>query len=64
MLRDTLDALVAIDTQGTIRRWTKPLVIVHSEAVAIPDGVRTFVKGFTGQATVRWLEEKTSRGVE
>jgi len=40
-------------------RLDKPLAIVHSEAAAIPDGVKTFVKGFTGQATLRWLEDVT-----
>ena len=33
------------------QRLDKPLAIVHSEAAAIPDGVKTFIKGFTGEAT-------------
>jgi uncharacterized protein len=34
----------------------KPLAIVHSEAAAIPDGVRAFIAGYAGQATVTWLD--------
>ena len=41
------------------RRLNKPLAIVHSEAAAIPNGVKTFVKGLAGQATLRWLENVT-----
>ena len=40
-------------------RLDKPLVIVHSEAAAIPDGVKTFIEGFAGQATLKWLEDVT-----
>jgi uncharacterized protein len=35
----------------------KPLAIVHSEAAAIPDGVRAYLAGYTGQATVTWLDD-------
>jgi uncharacterized protein len=34
----------------------KPLAIVHSEAAAIPDGVRAFLAGYAGQAAVTWLD--------
>jgi fermentation-respiration switch protein FrsA (DUF1100 family) len=37
-------------------RLDKPLAIVHSEAAAIPDGVRAFLAGYRGDATVEWLE--------
>ena len=40
-------------------RLDKPLAIVHSEAAAIPDGVRSFLAGFTGDATLQWLENVT-----
>lgn len=40
-------------------RLDKPLAIVHSEAAAIPDGVKTFVQGFSGAATLKWLEDVT-----
>ena len=40
-------------------RLDKPLAIVHSDAAAIPEGVRAFVQGFTGEATQRWLENVT-----
>lgn len=40
-------------------RLDKPLAIVHSEAAAIPDGVRIFLQGFAGDATIRWLENVT-----
>ena len=36
--------------------FDKPLAIVHSEAAAIPDGVKTFLSNFTGEATAKWLE--------
>lgn len=36
--------------------FDKPLAIVHSEAAAIPDGVRAFLAGFAGEATLQWLE--------
>ena len=35
----------------------KPLAIVHSEAAAIPQGVRSFLDGFAGEATLQWLED-------
>ena len=41
------------------QRLDKPLAIVHSEAAAIPQGVRTFLEGFTGDATLQWLEDVT-----
>jgi uncharacterized protein len=37
-------------------QFDKPLAIVHSEAAAIPDGVRAFLAGYAGEATVEWLE--------
>ena len=40
-------------------RLTQPLAIVHSEAAASPDGVRSFLDGFTGEATLQWLEDVT-----
>ena len=40
-------------------RLTQPLAIVHSEAAAIPDGVRAFLNGFARDATLRWLEDVT-----
>lgn len=40
-------------------RLTQPLAIVHSEAAAIPQGVRTFLDGFTGEATLQMLEDVT-----
>ncbi|MGL4239045.1 alpha/beta hydrolase [Tabrizicola sp.] len=36
--------------------FDKPLAIVHSEAAAIPDGVRAFLAGYTGEAVVEWLD--------
>ncbi|MEM8623738.1 MAG: alpha/beta hydrolase [Pseudomonadota bacterium] len=39
--------------------FDKPLAIVHSDAAAIPEGVRSFVESFTGEATQRWLEDVT-----
>ena len=41
------------------QRLDKPLAVVHSEAAAIPEGVKSFIKGFTGEATVQWLEDVT-----
>ncbi len=41
------------------QRLDKPLAIVHSEAAAIPQGVRSFLDGFTGAATQKWLEDVT-----
>ncbi|MEO0387764.1 MAG: alpha/beta hydrolase, partial [Pseudomonadota bacterium] len=40
-------------------RLTQPLAIVHSEAAAIPEGVRTFLAGFAGAATLQMLEDVT-----
>lgn len=34
----------------------KPLAIVHSEAAAIPQGVRAFLAGYQGMAQVTWLD--------
>lgn len=41
------------------QRLTKPLAIVHSESAAIPQGVRIFLDGFAGEATMQWLEDVT-----
>lgn len=41
------------------QRLDKPLAIVHSESAAIPQGVKTFLNGFTGKATMQWLEDVT-----
>lgn len=38
-------------------RLDKPLAVVHSESAAIPQGVRTFLEGFAGAATARWLDD-------
>ncbi|MGS4887905.1 alpha/beta hydrolase [Roseibium sp. MB-4] len=40
-------------------RLTHPLAIVHSEAAAIPQGVRAFLSGFAGKATLQMLEDVT-----
>ncbi|MEM6901682.1 MAG: CocE/NonD family hydrolase [Pseudomonadota bacterium] len=40
-------------------RLDKPLAVVHSDAAAIPEGVRTFLSGFVGEATQKWLEDVT-----
>ena len=40
-------------------RLTQPLAIVHSEAAAIHQGVRDFLAGFTGEATLKMLEDVT-----
>ncbi len=40
-------------------RLTQPLAIVHSEAAAIPQGVRSFLEGFSGDATLQMLEDVT-----
>ena len=40
-------------------RLDKALAIVYSEAAAIPQGVRTFLDGFAGDATLQMLEEVT-----
>lgn len=34
----------------------KPLAIAHSDAAAIPDGVRAFLANYAGTAAVEWLE--------
>ncbi|MEM8570558.1 MAG: alpha/beta hydrolase [Pseudomonadota bacterium] len=39
--------------------YDKPLAIVHSDAAAIPQGVRAFVAAMTGEATQQWLEDVT-----
>jgi len=39
--------------------FDKPLAIVHSDAAAIPDGVRSFVQRMTGEAVQAWLEDVT-----
>lgn len=41
------------------QRLDKPLAVVHSESAAIPQGVRTFLAGFAGEATAQWLEGVT-----
>ncbi len=41
------------------QRLDKPLAVVHSEAAAIPEGVKSFIKGFTGEATMKWLQGVT-----
>ncbi len=38
------------------KRLDKPLAVVHSDAAAIPQGVRTFLEGIAGEATAQWLE--------
>lgn len=40
-------------------RLDKPITIVHSEAAAIPQGVKTFTSGLVGDATTKWLEDVT-----
>ena len=40
-------------------RLDKPLVVVHSESAAIPQGVQAFLAGFAGEATAQWLEDVT-----
>lgn len=40
-------------------RLTQPLAIVHSETAAIPQGVRSFLEGFAGDATLQMLEGVT-----
>lgn len=39
------------------QRLTQPIAIVHSEAAAIPQGVRDFLSGYAGEATMQWLED-------
>ena len=41
------------------QRLDKPLAVVHSESAAIPQGVKTFLAGFAGDATMQWLEGVT-----
>jgi fermentation-respiration switch protein FrsA (DUF1100 family) len=36
--------------------FDKPLAVVHSEAAAIPEGVRAFLAGYRGEARVAWLD--------
>ncbi|WP_424972474.1 alpha/beta hydrolase [Dinoroseobacter sp. S76] len=40
-------------------RLTQPLAVVHSEAAAIPQGVRRFLEGVAGPSTLQMLEEVT-----
>lgn len=40
-------------------RLDKPLAIVHSEAAAIPQGVKQFLTGYRGEASALWLENVT-----
>ncbi len=40
-------------------RLTHPLAIVHSEAAAIPQGVKAFLAGFAGEAKLQMLEGVT-----
>ncbi|MBO9450678.1 alpha/beta hydrolase [Tropicibacter sp. R16_0] len=40
-------------------RLSQPLAIVHSESAAIPQGVRSFLEGFAGEATLQMLEDVT-----
>jgi len=37
-------------------RLDKPLAVVHSDAAAIPEGIRTFLSGYGGQASELWLD--------
>lgn len=37
-------------------RLDKPLTVVHSEAAAIPHGVKRFLSGYPGTASALWLE--------
>ncbi|MEM8572629.1 MAG: alpha/beta hydrolase [Pseudomonadota bacterium] len=39
--------------------FDKPLAMVHSEAAAIPQGVRAFAEGLAEPATLQWLEDVT-----
>ena len=41
------------------QRLDKPLAVVHSEAAAIPQGVKTFLSGYVGDATLKMLENVT-----
>lgn len=41
------------------KRLDKPLAVVHSEAAAIPDGVRAFLNDYAGRATLQMLENVT-----
>lgn len=41
------------------QRLDKPLAVVHSKSAAIPQGVQTFLTGFAGEATAKWLEDVT-----
>jgi dienelactone hydrolase len=50
------DAWLAYMPADSAPMLDKPLAIVHSDAAAIPDGVRAFLAGYTGQAAVTWLD--------
>ncbi|MEM9393811.1 MAG: alpha/beta hydrolase [Pseudomonadota bacterium] len=41
------------------KSFDKPLAIVHSEAAAIPQGVRAFSEALATPATLQWLEDVT-----
>lgn len=41
------------------QRLDKPLAVVHSEAAAIPEGVKTFLADYVGEATLKMLEDVT-----
>jgi uncharacterized protein len=43
----------------TAPKFDKPLTIVHSEAAAIPQGVKTFVSNMASPAAVTWLDKVT-----
>ena len=44
------------------QRLTQPIAIVHSESAAIPQGVRDFLSGYAGDATIHGLEDVTQFG--
>jgi uncharacterized protein len=50
------DAWLSYLPADSAATYDKPLQIVHSEAAAIPDGVRAFMGAFTGTGAVAWLE--------
>jgi hypothetical protein len=41
------------------KSFDKPLTVIHSEAAAIPQGVKTFLASYSGKATAKWLENVT-----
>ncbi|MEO1291728.1 MAG: alpha/beta hydrolase [Pseudomonadota bacterium] len=41
------------------QRLDKPLAVVHSEAAAIPQGVKAFLAGYAGAVTAQWLDNVT-----